>query len=824
MFKRWTIQARMLFMALVPASIIVLLLSAIYSWDQVKDIKSNLRERGKAIARQLAPACEYGVFSGNHEILQSLAESALKEADVQLVLIKDISGEALIRAEKMATNKINIANNINNTYTYKTPIYQSDFVVSDYESDSNALINSKSATTIGTVTIELSTDRITRNITQVLIRNFTITITGLLITTFIVIRLSRKMVQPILDLSDAVNQIKAGNLSHRVPLISGGELGILEEGINSMARSLDKSHKLDKKHAEDALHLEQIRAQVTLESIADGVIATDCDGNIVYINHVAEQITGWDNIEVSGKHLTDIYVITNDKEDCKTGYPINLCLQEGKTLRNQETHVFISKTKRKYLVEDTASPIRDRNNAIIGAVLVFRDVTEIRHMSRKMEFLAHHDPLTGLLNRNEFESKLQVFLDSARHGVSEHALCYMDLDQFKIVNDTGGHIAGDELLKQLAKLLEARVRGNDVLARLGGDEFGILVEDCSVAEAVKIAETFKQLISDFRFSWKNRTYEIGASIGLVPITAGSGSMTDLLRAADSACYIAKDKGRNHVHVYQEDDLDLAKRHGEMQWVQRLKDATNQDNFILYCQKISPIIESAHGNDIYEILLRVQDSSIILPGVFMPAAERYYLMPEIDRWVVRNAFTMVKNLIDHDSFDSHCGFTRFSINLSGQSMCDDKFLKYVLQLFKEISINPARICFEITETAAIENLTRAQIFISALKKLGCQFALDDFGSGLSSFSYLKNLPVDYIKIDGAFISDMSRDPIDAAMVGAINEIGHIMNLVTIAESVEDQETLNMLKEIKVDYAQGIGISPVIPLSNLILSLDNEKVDS
>lgn len=825
MLKRWKIQTRMLFMALVPTSIIVLLLSAMYSWDQAKGLEKNWQERGKAIARQLAPACEYGVFSGNREILQSLANSASKETDVQVVIISGNLGEILVHVEKKTNNNQKTATDINSIYSYQAPIYQSEFSVSDYDVGENKTKTNKPPHEIGSVTIKLSGERLARLRNKVFFRNFSITLIGLAITAFIVIRLSRGIVQPVEELSTAVNQIKSGNLSHRVPLTSGGELGILEEGINNMAHSLEQAHRRDMKRAEDALHLEKIKAQVTLESIGDGVISTDSNGVIIYINHVAENITGWNTVEASGKHLSQIYDIRKYKDESRIEYPIGLCLQDGQIIRNHDTHILVNKNNQKYLIEDTASPILDKNNSIIGAVLVFRDVTEIRHMSRKMEFLARHDSLTGLLNRNQFESRLQSFLDNARGGFAEHALCYLDLDQFKIVNDTCGHVAGDELLKQLAKMFETRVRDNDVLARLGGDEFGIIIEECSVEEAIKIAESFKKLIFDFRFSWKNRTFEIGASIGLVPITAHSGSMTDLLSAADSACYIAKDKGRNCVHVYQEDDIDLAKRHGEMQWVQRLKDAINQDNFVLYCQKIIPIMESKDANVMCEILLRVHDTStilsgsIILPGAFMPAAERYYLMPEIDRWVVRSTFKMLERLFNDDKLDSANGITRFSINLSGQSMCDDTFLNYVLHLFDEVSINPERICFEITETAAIENLTRAQIFITALKKLGCKFALDDFGSGLSSFGYLKNLPVDYIKIDGGFISDIENDPIDAAMVEAINEIGHIMGLITIAESVENLKIVDTLKKMKVDYAQGRGISPVIPLSELLSPLDH-----
>ncbi|MDH5648392.1 MAG: EAL domain-containing protein [Gammaproteobacteria bacterium] len=811
----------MLVMALVPASIIAVALSAHYGWQQVSDLKRNLKDRGKAISRQLAPACEYGVFSGNREQLKTLAMAALREEDVTEVTITSISGEVLVQvnANRGKDNSGDLAEGA--YYSYQSPILQSELIEPDGNDPNSVGKNVKQPEKLGSVTVKLSTEETTRRIYTVITYNVVIILFGLGCTFYVVRRMARQIAEPIKELSRAVTEIKSGKLDYRVPVGSGWELGMLEEGINSMAETLDQAKIREKAQAEDAIYLEQIRAQVTLESIGDGVIATDATGDIVYINQVAEQITGWQTSDAVGRHLTDVYLISELKINQEASYPIGLCLQGGQIVRNHENHILVSKNKRKYLIEDTASPIKDRQGNIIGAVLVFRDVTEVRHMARKMEFLAHHDPLTGLLNRNEFEARLQDILAGARNGFGDHALCYMDLDQFKIVNDTSGHIAGDELLKQLAVLLQGRVRGNDVLARLGGDEFGIIIKDCNINEAKHIAESFKQLVSDFRFTWKNRTFDIGCSIGLVPITAGSGSMTDLLSAADSACYIAKDRGRNYVHVYQEDDVDLAKRHGEMQWVQRLKEALKLGHFVLYCQKIIPIADGNKSPEIYEILLRVQDTGLTLPEIFIPAAERYYLMPDIDRWVVQESFRTIESLFSDKAGGSN-GVAKFSINLSGQSICDDKFLDFVLEQFQKINIDPRRVCFEITETAAIENLTRAQTFISAVKKLGCWFALDDFGSGLSSFGYLKSLSVDYIKIDGSFVADVMKDPIDAAMVGAINEIGHIMGLATVAESVEDIDTLNMLKEIKVDYAQGRGISEVMPLAELTLLRDEGKV--
>jgi diguanylate cyclase (GGDEF)-like protein len=440
----------------------------------------------------------------------------------------------------------------------------------------------------------------------------------------------------------------------------------------------------------------------------------------------------------------------------------------------------------------------------------------MQHMARRMAYLASHDPLTGLINRREFESRLQLVLDSARLEERQHAICYLDLDQFKIVNDTCGHVAGDELLKQLAQRLQHEIRQSDVLARLGGDEFGVILENCSIEMAHQVAELLRQSVRSFRFAWQERSFDIGASIGLVPINADSGSLTDVMSVADSACYVAKDRGRNCIHVYQEDDAALAHRHGEMQWVQRLKRGLDEDSFKLYCQAIVPLNRKYEARrDFYEILVRFDENGneMIIPTVFMPAAERYHLMPAMDRRILTSAFAAI-SLLNSDDEERRARTPLFSINLSGQSLCDDKFLDFVITNMELFRVNPGNICFEITETAAISNLTRAKAFITSLKEKGCLFALDDFGSGLSSFGYLKSLPVDYLKIAGNFIQDITSDAVDLAMVDAINQIGHIMGLITVAESVEDDRILEKIRQAGIDYGQGFGIEKPIPVAEVI----------
>lgn len=442
--------------------------------------------------------------------------------------------------------------------------------------------------------------------------------------------------------------------------------------------------------------------------------------------------------------------------------------------------------------------------------------TKTRHAHRRaqetIQHLAFHDPLTGLANRNEFESRLQQALRTAGDG-TRHSLLYIDLDQFKIINDTCGHSAGDELLRQLAVVLRGPIRDADTLARLGGDEFGVLLTYCVLEQALQVAERILHIVKDFRYVWQDKTFSIGASIGLVMIDDRSQTLSDVLRMADMACYAAKDKGRNRVHVYRADDSELLQRHGEMQWVARLNQALEQDRFELFCQSIVPLAN--HGDMHCEFLLRLRDDNgqRILPGAFIPAAERYNLMPSLDRWVVRHALAF---LAQCRSSMPNAGMQTFFINLSGATVSDDQFAAYVTEQIHFYHLPPALIGFEITETAVIANLSSAMNFIEHVKRLGCRIALDDFGAGLSSFSYLKTIRADYLKIDGGFIKDMLDDPMDHAIVEAVNQIGHVAGLGTIAEFVESEAIKQRLAEIGVDYAQGYAIQRPSPLSTMPVS--------
>jgi diguanylate cyclase (GGDEF)-like protein/PAS domain S-box-containing protein len=566
--------------------------------------------------------------------------------------------------------------------------------------------------------------------------------------------------------------------------------------------------------SEASVFRQKEKLQVTLNSIGDGVITTDADGLVDYVNQVAAQLTGISNEHAKGRSLFDVLTLVNDEGVPPSTNPVLKAINEQRIIDNYEPMTLVRETGDNYAVELTAAPIEDYDGSIIGAVLVFRNMTAIRDMANQMAYQATHDSLTGLINRDEFERRLVEAINVARNNQEEHVLCYMDLDQFKVVNDTCGHIAGDELLKQLTVLLHRKIRKSDTLGRLGGDEFGILFLDCKLDKARQIIRILCNTINEFRFVWGDKSFEIGVSVGVVAINSESGGMTEVLSAADSACFVAKDLGRNRIHIYQPDDKLLSQRRGEMQWLPRIRHALENDRFQLYFQKFVPVNNPDSEYNI-ELLVRMIDEKgeIIPPMAFLPAAERYDLMPAIDRWVINNAFM---NLKSYQRYNAHPNFM-WTINISGQSLGDEYFLDYIIGKRLEHQVEASRICFEITETAAVSNLTDATHLITALKEEGFRFALDDFGSGLSSFNYLKHLPVDYLKIDGSFVKDLMDDPIDYAMVESINQIGHILKLKTIAEFVENTETLQILKELKVDYAQGYAIH-----KPQLLSFENKKV--
>ena len=599
------------------------------------------------------------------------------------------------------------------------------------------------------------------------------------------------------------------NFEYRLRRKDDSEIVVLE---NSRAIRDESGHVIahegtitditDRKRAETRIFEEKERAQVTLQSIGDGVITTDADGIVDYINPVAQDLTGWDMRSARNAAVTDIMMIVNENTRATVENPVIRCLKEGRVITLAENSVLITRDGDEVPIQDSAAPIRDRIGNIIGSVMIFHDVSNESRLFRQLSYQASHDTLTGLINRREFENNLVNALEKTSSNIDEtHALLYVDLDQFKVVNDTFGHTAGDALLCQLSGLIQANIRSTDVLARLGGDEFGILLERCSDERAVEVAESIRGSIEAYRFEWKDSFTTMRCSIGVVIINSENADVASVMSFADVACYSAKDKGRNQIHLYRDSDASL--RHEEMKWVSRITNAVEEDRFELFFQPIIGIGEqNGDRRGHYELLLRMRDEEgeIVGPEQFIPAAERYNLMSTLDRWVIHEALTKLA-----DRNDSGEARYTLAINLSGTSLSEDRFLEFVIDELKKQNLPHGAICFEITETAAISNVTRVVHFMETLKKLGCKFSLDDFGSGLSSFTYLKNLPVDYLKIDGQFIQNVAEDAVDESMVVAISSVGQAMGIETIAERVETKQVLDKLGALGIEFAQGYYIA-------------------
>ena len=622
--------------------------------------------------------------------------------------------------------------------------------------------------------------------------------------------LQKILAKPFVAMVQTAKAITIGDTNARFNEKDRDEFGYLGRFINeALDSTLEQQETLKKAIIRE--HKSRELAEVTLHSIGDAVITTNKHGIIEYANPTAEKLLGHSLPTIQGKYIERVLNLVSSKTHQPVANPVVYCITNGTMSYKEEDIVLIRTDGQEIDIEETAAPIHDQNGNTIGTVLVFHDVSSTRKMARQLFYQASHDSLTGLYNRHEFESRLLTAMINNKSKGTQHALCYMDLDQFKVVNDSCGHIAGDQLLRQVSGVLRELIRETDILARLGGDEFGVLLNNCDIKTARIIAEKFRSALSGYRFLWDDHVYEIGVSIGVVALSAEKtgGTISDVLTAADIACYAAKDAGRNCIHLFEPGDDELEKRHGESRWVSRLYKALDEDRFEIYYQDIIP---ADPQKDILhrEFLLRLLDENgkLVPPMSFIPAAERYNLMTNIDKWVVQHGLTQFKRHMDA-GINYIC-----SINISGQSLAQIEFLRYVIDIIDKTEVDPTKICFEITETMAIANISHASKFINTLKGMGCLFSLDDFGSGLSSFAYLKNLNVDYLKIDGCFVRNMLEDEIDHAMVKSITEVGHVMNLKTIAEFVETEAIMDELKKIGVDYGQGFGLCKPTPLRDLL----------
>ena len=602
-----------------------------------------------------------------------------------------------------------------------------------------------------------------------------------------------------------------------IQLINGDEQGLWVEAQSSsieyrgatavLTIARDVSYR---KSLEVSLSRSKRQAQYTLESISEGVITTDVEGRIDYLNRAAESMTGANREDSAGKTISDLFTLVDEADRRPLGDPVERCLAMRRRVNMGRRALLVSRNgELEHSIEITASPIRGPGNSLSGTVVVFHDVSEIRGLTRQMSYQATHDALTGLVNRREFERRLQEAMDSALAEEATHILCYMDLDRFKAVNDSCGHLAGDNMLREVAALIKKQVRDSDFVGRLGGDEFGTVLVGCPLDKARQISADICNAVADYRFVWKDKIFNIGISVGLVEVNHSSGNLQDIMSAADSACYVAKQRGRGQVHVYSARDEAIARERGDIQWLRQLQDALHEGRFELAMQAI---IATAGGDETgpsAEVLIRLPDEHgrYANTAEFLRPAERYQLMPQIDRWVVNATLSAINS-----GEIKLAGKRSCSINISGQSLGDESFLEFIVEALDHSGVSPTNVCFEVNEGAVTSNLQHAQRFIEVLHGIGCEFALDDFGSGLGAFSNLKSLPVDYLKIDGSYTRNLSTDQINQEMVSAMIKLARTMEFRVVAEQVEQQEDFDWLREVGVDFVQGNFIDPPAPLGS------------
>jgi len=594
-------------------------------------------------------------------------------------------------------------------------------------------------------------------------------------------------------------------------LINGNQTGLWVEAQSSniefrghraiLTVARDVSHR---KSLEVSLSRSKRQAQYTLESISEGVITTDNDGRIDYMNLAAEALIGTNRDDAAGHRVGELFSLVDDADRRPLGDPVERCLAMRRRVNMGRRAVMVSADgEQEHSVEITASPVRGPSNSISGTVVVFHDVSELRGLTRKMSYQATHDPLTGLVNRREFERRLDEAMDTAHADEAVHIVFYMDLDRFKAVNDSCGHLAGDNMLREVATLIKEQVRDSDFVGRLGGDEFGALLIGCPIEKARKIATDICNVVADYRFVWKDKIFNIGISVGLIEVSHTSGTLQDVMSAADSACYMAKQQGRGQVHVYSARDEAVARERGDIQWLRQLQTALHEDSFELATQPIIAMSGKADSGPSVEVLIRLSDgqSRATNSAEFLRPAERYQMMPQIDRWVISASLAAISS--GEIKLPAH---RSCAINLSSQTLGDEAFLGFVVDSLDRSGVSPLSVCFEVTEAAILSNIQHAQRFIEVLHGIGCEFSLDDFGSGLGSFSSLKHLPIDYLKIDGTYTRNLRSDLVNQEMVAAMIKLARTMQFRIVAEQVEHQEDFDWLRDAGVDFVQGHFVEP------------------
>jgi len=794
-------RSKVLLISVLPVVVTALVLASILISERLKEVNMHFDELGSNIVNYLAPVSEYGVFSDNFSYLDSTLSHTLKNKDIVAIYIENNNDSVVLKSIGNSWRGIDLKKTDTDDFKkFTARIIKTSVEIDDINSESSE--DTSKNNTVGTVHVVMSLKAANMNKADIINNGAFVTLVLTIATILIGLVFSRSVTSPINNITSGVKIIKNGDLNYRIPIDFSGELAELALGINDMTSSLEVAQINDKQRAEDELFIEKTKAQVTLEAIGEGVITTDINGNVIYLNPAAEKLTGFKSKYAINKPLSDVFIIKHEDNNETINYPIMDCIENARKIHHESGYILNCNDGTEYTIRETATPLLDKDENVVGAVLVFYDFTSIKKMSDHLAYQATHDDLTGLTNRRAFEGKMNEIINNITTDEA-HTLCYIDLDRFKIINDTCGHLAGDDLLKIISSKINEHIRKNDLFARLGGDEFGIIFYNCDIPKAIQLAENIKSSISEIKFSWGTHSFNIGSCIGVVPIIYGE-TMSDLMMTVDTACYVAKDKGRNRIHVYQKNDEDILQRQGDLQWFHTINKALEEDSFVLYSQKMSPFSDKA-DSDIHEILIRLEkDGEIVSPGSFIPAAERYSLMTKVDMWVISTFFKKIKNnkVLSND--------THFSINLSGQTLTDESFIEFLNNELDSTNTSPDKLIFEITETVAIANFNAAINFINIFKQRGCKFALDDFGSGMSSFQYLGKLPLDYIKIDGTFVRDIQNNLYNQSVIKSIGQIGHSLGLDIIAEFVENDEILSELENYLIDYVQGYKIEKPHPL--------------
>lgn len=752
------------------------------------------------IAKTLAANSIPWVLSNDVVGLEEIIQSQAQQPNFEFAMIVDKRGKILAYHHKNLPSNELIGQHIQKQPLKTAQINNELAVFDDTETQIDIAAPIKvQGTLIGWARIHMSREHIYESLRFLSIEGLIYTLIAILIGTIFAWRMGGSLTRGIYDLINTTQQVRAGERKISISINRTDELHTLSQNFQVMLDELSLKEK--------ELFSEKERLEVTLKSIGDGVITTDKEGLITYLNPVSELLTGWSNYSAQGVHIEKVFRIYNELTMEPAENPALRSIKSQKIVALANHTVLLNRADEKISIEDSGAPIVDKAGEIIGAVLVFHDATEAHQLRKQLTWQALHDSLTGLKNRQAFENKLDDLVEkSADNAHRQHCLIYIDLDQFKIVNDTVGHTAGDELLKQVATILGRQVRESDLLARIGGDEFAILLENCSTENAEHIAEKVRISIHEHRFAWEDRIFDIGTSIGIAHMK-GIIHKANTMSQADVACYLAKEQGRNRVHTFKEDDQALSKQFSALDWANRIKRAIENKKFVLYAQKIEPL-QKTSPKHAYEILVRLQatEEKLITPDQFLPAAQRFNLMGELDIYIVKQAYEWLTQHFDEVEL--------LNINISGQSLDDEYFNNALLEILEQNPQSNQKICFEITETTAITHMSSSISFLNSIKNHGCRLALDDFGSGFSSFGWLKTLPVDYVKIDGTFVLDVLHDRVDAAMVRAIHQISEEMDIETIAEFVETQEVSDWLTQTGIDYAQGYHFHKPTPLEKIL----------